>query len=99
MINCKCLFCNKGYSNNIDEELKNPFKNTFKFSNDGINRFILLLRKDIYLYEYMDKWEKFDEASLPKKEIFIATKTWKILLMKIKRFETRKGLKDLKQKI
>ena len=32
----------------------------------------------------MDKWEKFDEASLPKKEIFIATKTWKILLMKIK---------------
>ena len=87
--------CNKGYSNNIDEELKNPFKNTFKFSNDGINRFILLLRKDIYLYEYMDKWEKFDEASLPKKEIFIATKTWKILLMKIistqkfKRFETK----------
>ena len=47
----------------------------------------------------MDKWEKFDEASLPKKEIFIATKTWKILLMKIKRLETRKSLKDLKQKI
>ena len=44
------------------------FKNTFKFSNDDINKLILLLRKGVYPYEYMDKWEKFNETSLPEKE-------------------------------
>ena len=34
------------------------------------NKFILLLRKAVYLYEYMDDWEKFNEISLPEKEIF-----------------------------
>ena len=32
----------------IDDELKKQFKNTFKFSNSDINKFILLLRKGIY---------------------------------------------------
>ena len=40
--------------------------NTFKFS----NHFISLLRKGVYLYEYMDDWEKFKEKSLPEKEDF-----------------------------
>ena len=34
------------------------------------NKFILLLRKAVYLYEYMDDWEKFNEISLPEKEKF-----------------------------
>ena len=29
-----------------------------------------MLRKGIYPYEYMDSWEKFNEASLPSKEDF-----------------------------
>ena len=29
---------------------------------------MLLLRKDIYPYEYMDKWERFNETSLPEKD-------------------------------
>ena len=37
------------------------------------NEFILFLWKDIYLYEYMDDWEKFNETSLPKKKIFTVT--------------------------
>ena len=49
----KCLSCNKDYSNKIDEELKKQFKNTFKFFNNDIIKFILLLRKDVYLYECM----------------------------------------------
>ena len=40
------------------------------FSNNDINRFILLLRKVVYPYEYMDEWEKFNETSLPEKEEF-----------------------------
>ena len=54
----KCLFWNKDYSNKINEELKKWFKNIFKFSNNDINKFILL-RTGIYPYEYMDDWEKF----------------------------------------
>ena len=33
-------------------------------------RFILLLRKGVYPYEYMDSWQRFDETSLPEKEDF-----------------------------
>ena len=69
-IKYKCLSCNKKYSNKIDEELKNRFKNIFKFSNNDINRFILLLRKCVYSYGYMDEWEKFNETLFPKKEEF-----------------------------
>ena len=31
---------------------------------------ILLLRKGVYLCEYMDVWEKFNKTSLPEKEDF-----------------------------
>ena len=48
------------------------FRNTFKFSNNDINKFVLLLRKGAYLYEYMDDWEKFNKAALPEKEGFVA---------------------------
>ena len=40
LIKYKCLSCNKDYSNKIDEELKKRFKNTFKFSNNDINKLI-----------------------------------------------------------
>ena len=38
--------------------------------NGDINKFILLLRKGVYPYEYRDSWEKFNETSLPEKEAF-----------------------------
>ena len=70
MIKHKCLSCNKNYSNKIDKELKKRFNNTFKFSNNDINKFILLLRKGVYPYEYMDDWERFNETTLYEKEKF-----------------------------
>ena len=70
MIEYKCLSCNKDYSNKIDEELKKGYKKTFKFSDNDINKFILLLRKGVYLYDYMDDWEKFNETILPEKQEF-----------------------------
>ena len=39
-----------------------------KFSNHDVNKFILLLRKGVHPYEYMNGWEKFNKTSLPKKE-------------------------------
>ena len=29
-----------------------------------------MLRKGVYLYEYMDDWERFNETMLPSKESF-----------------------------
>ena len=69
-IKYKCLSCNKDYSNKLDRELKKKFKNMFKFSNDDINKFILLLRKGVYPYEYIHDWEKFNETTPPEKEEF-----------------------------
>ena len=69
-IKYKCTSCNKDYSKKIDEELKKRFKNTFKFYNNDINKFILSLIKYVYPYEYMDEWEKFNETLLPEKEEF-----------------------------
>ena len=45
---------------------KDAFNITKKFS-DNIE---LLFKKGIYQYEYMDSWERFDEAQLPPKEKF-----------------------------
>ena len=64
----KCLSCNRNYSNKLDEELKKKFKNTFKFSNNDIKKFILLLRKSVYPYKYVNDWEKFNETTLPEKK-------------------------------
>ena len=38
--------------------------------NGDLIKFILLLRKGVYPYEYMDSWERFDETTLPPKEAF-----------------------------
>ena len=54
------------------KNLKKRFKNTFKFSNNDINYFLLLLRKGIYTYGYMDEQEKFNEMSLLEKEEFFS---------------------------
>ena len=45
-------------------------QNTYEFCNKDLNKFILLLRKGVYPYEYMDNWERFDETSLRNKESF-----------------------------
>ena len=45
-------------------------KNTCSFCNNDLNKFILLLRKGVYPYEYMDSWERFNETSLPRKKEF-----------------------------
>ena len=54
-IKYKCLSSSKDYSNKINEEFKKGFKSTFKFFDNDINKFILLLRKGVYPYEYMDE--------------------------------------------
>ena len=64
------MCCNKNYQHKFDEKLKEGFFNTHKVSYHGNNKFISLLRRGVYPYEYMDDWEKFNETSLPEKEYF-----------------------------
>ena len=63
-------FWNKNYQKKFDENLKEHIFNTHEFSNNYINKFILLLEKGVYPYEHMDDWEKFNETSLPDEEDF-----------------------------
>ena len=62
--------CNKNYKKDFNKELINRFANANEVCNEDVNKFILLLRKGVYPYEYMDTWERFDETSLPDKEAF-----------------------------
>ena len=73
LIKYKCFSCNKYYSNKIYEKLKKRFRNTFRFSKNDVDEFILLLSNNVYPYEYMDDWEKFNETTLPKKGEFYSS--------------------------
>ena len=44
--------------------------NTYKFPNHKANEFILMLRKSLYLYEYMNNLEDFHKNLLPEKIFF-----------------------------
>ena len=69
----RCFDCKKNYRKDFNKDLINRFANTCEFCNKDINRFILLLRKGIYPYEYIDSWERFDKTSLPDKEAFYSS--------------------------
>ena len=66
----QCLECKKNYKKDFNKESIKRFANTYEFCNGDINKFILLLRKGVYPYEYMDSWERFNEISLPDKKAF-----------------------------
>ena len=69
----RCFSCKKNYEKDFNKELIERFANIYEFCNGDLNKFILLLRKGIYPYEYMDNWERFDETSLPDKESFYSS--------------------------
>ena len=66
----KCFNCEQYYKKKINKELIKRFASTYEFCDKDLNKFILLLRKGVYPYEYMDNWERFNKTSLPNKESF-----------------------------
>ena len=50
----------------FDEKLKERLLNAYKFCNHDNNKFIFLLGKGVYLYEYMDDRKKFNETKILK---------------------------------
>ena len=68
-LNYKCKECGKRCFKSTNRLIKN-FPNMYQFCNGDINKFVLLLRKGVYPYEYMDSWERFNETSLPDQKAF-----------------------------
>ena len=66
--------CN-GTANKSINDLIEKLPNTYQFCNGDLNKFVLLLRKGVYPYEYMDSWERFNETSLPPKKDFYSELT------------------------
>ena len=65
----KCKECRKKCSKLINEAIRH-FPNMYRFCNGDRNRFVLLLKKGFYPYEYMDSWERFNEISKSNKKAF-----------------------------
>ena len=55
----------------FNKESVKRFANTYGFSNGDINKFVSLLKRGVYPYEFMDSWEKFNGTSLPNKKSFL----------------------------
>ena len=68
-LNYRCKECN-GASNKSVNDLIEKFSRMYKFCNDNLNKFVMLLRKSAYPYEYMDNYERFNKTSLPSKKDF-----------------------------
>ena len=51
------------------------FANAYKFCDNDLDKFIMLLRKGVYPYEYIDEWDKLNEKVLPGKESFYSNLT------------------------
>ena len=62
------LNCSKNQKKHFNKYLTKRFANIYEFCDGDINKFCLMLRKDVYWYEYMDSWKRFDETLLPEKE-------------------------------
>ena len=65
-LNYKCEECKRTSTKSINGLIK-KFPSVYQCCNGDLNKFVLLLRKGIYPYEYMNSWEKFNETSLPDK--------------------------------
>ena len=68
-LNYRCKECKRKSTKSIDRLIE-KFSRMHQFCNSNLNKFVLLLRKGVYPYEFMDSWEKFDETSLTDEKYF-----------------------------
>ena len=66
-INYKRKECKKRWLTPISGLVK-MFWSAYEICNRESNKFVLLLIKGVYSYEYMESWERFDETLLPEKK-------------------------------
>ena len=71
----KCIDCEKEYEKEFNKELIKRFANIYNFCDNDLNKFIMLLRKGVYPYEYIDGWDELNEKIIPSKELFYSNVT------------------------
>ena len=64
--NNRCKQCKK-----LIKGLIKKFPSIYQFCNGNLNKFVLLLTKGVFPYEYMDSWENFDETHYHPKKLFM----------------------------
>ena len=67
---CRCFECKTNYNIDFNDKLIERFSSIYDFCSGDTNKFILLLRKGVYPYEYMDSCEQSAKTSLPDKDAF-----------------------------
>ena len=65
LIEYKCLCCNMNYHKKFDENLRKNLANAYKFFNQDIKKFILLLCLSLQIHGWLGN---FNETSLPQKD-------------------------------
>ena len=73
-LNYRCKECKETSTKSINELIE-WFPRMYQFCNGELNKFVLLLRKGVYPYEYIDSCERFNETSLPLKKDFYSKLT------------------------
>ena len=68
-LNHRCKEC-KGTSAKPMSGLIETSPSVYQFCDGDLNKFVLVLRKGFYPYEYMDSWEKIDEILPPKEDFY-----------------------------
>ena len=69
----ECIDCKKEYKKDFNKKLIKRFSNVYEFCGNNINKFLILLRKGVYPYEYIDEWNKFNEKNYLAKNHFTVT--------------------------
>ena len=69
-LNYKCKECNEEWKRPINEIIE-TLPGIYQFCSGDLNKFVLLLQKGVYPYEYMDSWKKLMKLNYHLKKIFI----------------------------
>ena len=67
VLHTRCRTCNARNKQLLGSLIKR-FPSTYKLSKKNPDKFLLLLRKGVYPYEYMNDWNRFNETELPSIE-------------------------------
>ena len=65
----KCKKCKEEQKRPLNKLIES-FSSINQFCNGNLNKFVILLRKGVFPYKYMDSCEKFHETVLPLKKDF-----------------------------